>query len=100
MGRRPPMSALFTLHVAPPPLNNTVVSARWVGRCARPQPLVESARCFSEFTRNEQSPTVPGDVVLKPTFMTGYNSFSGNRQVNLNLRTSLSGCRYLESRWS
>ncbi len=26
---------------------------------------------------NQSPPTVPGDVVLKPTFMTGYDSFSG-----------------------
>src|SRR3954470_16977512 len=34
---------------------------------------------------NEQSPTVPEDVVLKPTFMTGYDSFSGGTAFLCNI---------------
>ena len=35
---------------------------------------------------NEQAPTVPGDVVLKPTFMSGYDSFSGGTAFLCNIR--------------
>lgn len=34
---------------------------------------------------NEPSPTVHGDVVLKPTFMTGYDSFSGGTAFLCNI---------------
>lgn len=40
--------------------------------------IILALSCGAVIAADEQQPpTVPGDVVLKPTFMTGYDSFSG-----------------------